>query len=156
MKKTILIFPWARNAPDGGYCAKNYPFWREVITSLKEKGVTTIQVSGKGEEQLNVDEVKENLPMEVLVNLIRRADSFISVDSFAPHFAYFYKKYGVVIFSKSDPEIFGYTENINLLKDKKYLRRQQFEYWNGVKMEPESFVSPEIVVAAAMKTLNGI
>ncbi len=155
MNSKVLIFPWARNTRNGKKCAKNYPFWNKVCELLRQTGVNTIQVSGKGEERINADELCENLALEDLLNLLRSTDTFVSIDSFGPHFAHHYKRSGVVIFSRSDPNIFGYPENINLLKDRKFLRPKQFEFWDDVKYEQEAFVSAEEVVEAIMQKIDG-
>jgi hypothetical protein len=57
-------------------------------------------------------------------------------------------KPGIVLWSVSDPEIFGYPENLNLLKDRKYLRKDQFAVWEAVTLDPETFVGPEEVYRA--------
>jgi hypothetical protein len=53
-----------------------------------------------------------------------------------------------VIFSQSDPVIFGHPDNVNLLKDRKYLRELQFQTWMGVPYNEDAFVSPDEVVNA--------
>ena len=47
---------------------------------------------------------------------------------------------------KSDPNIFGHPENINLLKDRSYLAEQQFLWWDLYEYNPEAFVKPEEVL----------
>ena len=46
----------------------------------------------------------------------------------------------------SDPLIFGDENNINILKDRKYLRADQFNFWDSVPPNIESFVEPEHIV----------
>jgi hypothetical protein len=62
---------------------------------------------------------------------------------------------GVVIFGPSDPVIFGHEENVNLLKDRRFLRKQQFWLWSQIEphlaSNPDIFVSPEVVVAAVLR-----
>ena len=53
---------------------------------------------------------------------------------------------GIVIFSKSDPKVFGYEQNINLLKDKKYLRSKQFDIWEAEEFDKDSFVTPDVIL----------
>jgi hypothetical protein len=62
--------------------------------------------------------------------------------------------YGVVIWGKSDPLLFGYPENVNLLKDRKYLRARQFYIWDDEPFDPEVFVEPAEVVKAVKKLLE--
>ena len=120
---------------------KNYPFWPELIQLLE--GHEIIQVGVKGEVEL-VENCKFNLPTPELIELCKGMDFFISVENFFPHFVNFnFKdKRGLVIFSKSDPEIFGYSQNINYLKDKKYLRWDQFGPWEYTDYIKEAFPEP--------------
>ena len=61
-----------------------------------------------------------------LLKLAQESNAWISVDSFFQHFCSYYKiPNGIVIFSQSDPNIFGYPGNINILKDRAYLRPDQ-------------------------------
>lgn len=62
------------------------------------------------------------------------------------HFNFKSEKKGIVLFAKSDPEIFGYPENINLLKDKKYLRWDQFGPWEATDFVEEAFFKPDRVM----------
>ena len=67
------------------------------------------------------------------------------MDSFLPHLAQQVEKPGVVIWSVSDPEIFGYKNNLNILKDRKYLRGNQFDIWEAGSYNPEAFLKAEEV-----------
>jgi hypothetical protein len=51
-----------------------------------------------------------------------------------------------VIWSQSNPLIFGHEENINLLKDKKYLRKEQFYLWEQCEYNKDAFVEPTTVL----------
>ena len=53
----------------------------------------------------------------------------MGVDNFFQHFASHLEKPGIVIFGKSNPDIFGYKHNINILKDRANLRAKQFDIW---------------------------
>jgi len=152
--KTILISPWSRNTPDGKKCAKNYPFWQKLIDLLKIKGFKVISVGVDGEDILRTDHHYKNLPLEQVKNLLLECDTWISVDNFFHHFASFYNKKGIVIFSKSDPLIFGNPENINLLKSRSYLRKNQFHFWNNEPLDKESFVSPEVVINSVIQLVG--
>ena len=63
---------------------------------------------------------------------------------------------GIVLFGQSDPAHFGYPTNINLLKDKKYLRKEQFLFWwhESVAFRADAFVGPEVVVKTLFRVLN--
>ena len=56
-------------------------------------------------------------------------------------------KHGVVLWSLSDPAIFGYEENLNLLKDRAYLRAKQFRVWEEQSCVPDAWLEPDEVVA---------
>lgn len=148
MKKYILISPYSRILKDGTYNAKNYPWWPVVIEDLK-KDFEIIQV-GIREETALVADFRPNLKLKKLGELLLDDNcySWISVDNFFPHLAHLVGKPGVVIWGISDPNIFGYKENKNLLKSKKFLRTHQFMIWDGIKNDPNVFVSPEVIIKA--------
>lgn len=132
---------------------KNYPFWKELIPLLKDAGHTIIQIGVEGEEKL-VEDCRFGLSTKDLIDLCSNMDMFISVENFFPHFNHYNfkgEKGGIVLFGKSDPEIFGYPENINLLKDKKYLRWDQFGPWEMTDPVEDAFVKPDIVMKAVEK-----
>lgn len=127
---------------------KNYPYWKEVVSILKDKGIYVIQVGINGEDLIGANETRFNLKLNELKILLLDCDAWASVDNFFNHFATFYKKKGVVVWGRSDPNIYGYSENINLLKDRKYLRSNQFHLWEQDEFNIDAFVSPDIVVSA--------
>lgn len=106
-----------------------------------------VQVGVEGEPRL-VEDFRKNLPLNALKNLILECDTWISCDSFLQHFAWDLGKPGIVLWSVSDPNIFGHPENINLLKCRSYLRQGQFLWWADEPYNPEAFVSPEVVLKA--------
>jgi hypothetical protein len=59
-------------------------------------------------------------------------------------------------FGQSDPNIFGYPGNINLLKDRSYLRPEQFLHWwhETVFYKEDAFVSAETVTETLFKVLK--
>lgn len=146
----IVISPYSnlKATSDGKRHPKNPPheFWWEVARYLKLKH-EVIQIGITGEEILTHD-YKFDLPIPKLVELIKDMDLFVSVDNFFHHMAHHYGKRGVVIFSQSDPSIFGYPDNVNLLKDKKYLRQNQFWLWSQAEYIEEAFVDPSEVIKA--------
>lgn len=133
---------------------KNYPYWKELIALIDATGMAQItQIGVEGEQEL-VPDFKKNLPIPKLKELIiNDMDLFFSVDNFFPHMAHYYGKNGVVLWGKSNPEIFGYPENLNLYKDKKYFRPDQFGLWESTEREPDAFVTPEAVIQA-FSTIN--
>lgn len=143
----IIISPYARKMRNDKPHPKNYPYWKEVISKIDEE---IIQIGVDGEEQL-VDDFRKNLSLYQLATLTTQCKTWISVDSFYQHFCWDLKKPGIVIFGQSDPNIFGHKENINLLKDRKYLRENQFWLWEQADYNKDSFVKPKFVVDALKK-----
>lgn len=141
----IILFPFSRNL--GG---KNHPksptidWWFELVHLLEKQGHIITQVGVTGETHL-VNDVRFDLPIDSLISLINEYDTWIGIDSFGQHLCWSVGKTGVVIWGQSDPIIFGHTENINLLKDRKYLREKQFWLWTQTEFNQEVFVSPNEV-----------
>jgi ADP-heptose:LPS heptosyltransferase len=146
----IIISPYAQKLRNGKTNPKNYSYWPELIKLLDHP---VVQVGVKGEQQL-VDDFRPNLPLTELAELVHQADTWISVDSFFQHFCWDLKKYGIVIWGQSDPLIFGHEENINLLKDRKYLRKEQFWLWEQCEYKQECFVNPTQIVKHINQFLN--
>lgn len=138
----IIIQPYAQKLPSGKLNPKNYPYWKELISLIDEP---IIQVGVKGEEQL-VPQFLQNLPLARLKELIAECRIWIGVDSFFQHLAHDCNKPGIVLWSVSDPLIFGYPENHNLLKDRSYLAPNQFLWWNYTDHNSDAFVKPEKVL----------
>jgi ADP-heptose:LPS heptosyltransferase len=142
----ILISPYSKALNNGATNPKNYPYWEELIAWIQiNVGFDIVQVGIDGEKQL-VDDFRKNLPIEELKTLIQECDIWIGCDSFFQHLAWTMKKKGIVLWSVSDPNIFGHPENINLLKDRSYLVEKQFLWWEFVEHNPEAFVKPLEVV----------
>jgi len=138
----IIISPYAKALRSGKTNAKNYPYWKELIRLIDEP---IVQVGIDDEEQL-VDDFRKNLSLKELGSLVNECKTWISCDSFFQHFAWDKKKYGIVLWSVSDPLIFGHPENINLLKDRNNLVQNQFLWWEQTEHDADKFVSPEIVI----------
>jgi len=140
----IIIHPYAKPLMNGKQNPKNYPYWEELIQKIS-KSIHIMQVGVEGEEQL-VHEFYKNLTMAELRQLIKDCDTWISVDSFFQHLAWSEGKKGIVLWSVSDPNIFGHPENLNLLKDRSYLAKNQFLWWDFTEYNADAFVKPEEVV----------
>ena len=138
----IIISPYAKKLHNGKVNPKNYPYWKELI-KLIDKPI--IQVGVDGEEQL-VPDFRKNLSLDELGNLVDECKTWVSCDSFFQHFCWDRKKYGIVLWSVSDPNIFGHPENINLLLDRKHLAPNQFLWWDFTEYDATKFVLPEEVV----------
>jgi len=146
----ILISPYSKKLLNGNRNPKNYPYWKELIALIDEP---IVQVGVDGEEQL-VDDFRKNLPLSELKKLIDECRTWISCDSFMQHFGWMQGKQGIVLWSVSDPNIYGHPENINLLKDRSYLAENQFLWWDSVNYNPDAFVSPEEVIYNLNNKIN--
>lgn len=146
----IVIAPYAKPLLSGKRNPKNYPFWDALIPLLPKP---IVQVGVDGEKQL-VPDFRKNLPIHVLRNLIGECDTWISCDSFFQHLGWDEGKPGIVLWSVSDPNIFGHPENINLLKSRDCLAPNQFLWWDHYDYDPDRFVSPEVVVKALVSLLR--
>lgn len=138
----ILISPYPQKLRNGKRSAKDYPYWKELIVLLKKHNITQLAVPG--EVQL-VPNMQVNLGYDTIKRMIHLSDFWISVDSFLQHVAHHVKKPGVVLWGPSDPLIFGYEENLNILKDRSVLRKDQYEIWEKQEFNPDIFVKPEQV-----------
>jgi ADP-heptose:LPS heptosyltransferase len=138
----IIISPYSKQLRNGQNNPKNYPYWKELIKLIQEP---IIQVGINDEKQL-VEDFRQNLSLNELKDLILQCRTWISVDSFFQHFAWDVGKYGIVLWGQSDPNIFGHPENINLLKDRKYLREKQFWWWEQCEYNEDAFVKPEEIL----------
>lgn len=138
----IIISPYAKKLINGKKNPKNYPFWNELIELIDEP---IVQVGIEGEKPL-VEDFRTNLPLIALRQLIKECRIWIGVDSFFQHLAWSEGKKGIVLWSVSDPVIFGHPENINLLKDRVYLAENQFLWWDFTEHNPDAFVRPEEVI----------
>jgi len=138
----ILISPYSKPLQNGKRNPKNYPYWKELLSLISEE---VVQVGVDGEEQITQQFLK-NLPVARLRELIAECRIWIGCDSFFQHLAWDCGKPGVVLWSVSDPLIFGHPENINLLKSRNYLAQNQFLWWDFTEYNPDAFVKPEEVI----------
>lgn len=149
----ILIAPYAAVLRNGKTNPKNYPYWPEVISELVVRGVEVVQIGAADETRLpGVSRFIANWPLRKLKDLAIECDLWLSVDSFWPHFCHTERlKSGVVIWGQSDPLIFGYPENENILKARSYLRECQFQSWEACEYREDAFVSPDVVIDAVTR-----
>lgn len=153
--KKIIISPYSQKLPNGKINAKNYPYWEEVVAELKKLGFYIIQIGKDYEDEIKgIDEIKKELNFKELQQLLEKCDLWISVDNFFQHFCAFYNKKGIVIFGQSNPLLFGHKENINICKDEKCFRNDQFGFWFEVQFDKEVFVAPNIVIATVKNFFN--
>jgi ADP-heptose:LPS heptosyltransferase len=146
----ILISPYSRKLRDGGENPKNYPYWIDLISYLK-KYDEVVQIGVSGEEVLT-ENFMFDLSLKNIEALIKKCSFWISVDNFFPHLNNVKnKKPGVVLFSQSDPLVFGYDYNLNILKDRKYLRDNQFDIWERTQYNIECYLKPKEIVDILIK-----
>lgn len=138
----IVIFPYARKMRENKPHPKNYPWWPELVKLLKDDGNNVIQVGLEHEDQL-VEDFRKKLSYSELCDLLKSNDTWISVDSFGQHLGWSLGIKGITIFGQSDPNIFGHPENINVLKSREFLRKNQFWLWEQADFIEDSFVKPE-------------
>jgi ADP-heptose:LPS heptosyltransferase len=138
----IIISPYAKKLTNDKENPKNYPYWKELIALIDEP---IVQVGIESEKQL-VKDFRVNLSIPELRQLIAECRIWIGVDSFFQHLAWDCGKPGIVLWSVSNPLIFGHPENTNLLKSEKYLAQNQFLWWNLTDYNAEAFVKPEKVI----------
>ncbi len=143
--RVILFAPFAAKAPSlkGQPSPKDYPYSKELANLLTDYNV--VQVGGNGDEQLTPD-FRRNISFNDLGDLILESDTAICVDSYLQHYYWFLKRRAIVLWGISDPVIFGHPENTNLLKDRKFLRPQQFDLYYVNQYCTEAFVTPEDVI----------
>jgi ADP-heptose:LPS heptosyltransferase len=140
----ILISPYSKALMSGKQNPKNYPFWEQLIPMIDDE---IIQIGITGERQL-VPDFRRDLSVQQLRELIRQCDTWIACDSFFQHLGWDEGKKGIVLWSVSDPLIYGHPENVNLLKSRDCLHENQFLWWEFVEHDPNKFVEPETVLQA--------
>ena len=138
----IIISPYAKKLLNGKENPKNYPFWKELLALIDEP---VIQIGVEGEERLTPD-FRKNLSISELRSLLQECHTWIGVDSFFQHLAWSEGKVGIALWSVSDPLIFGHPENINLLKDRANLAKNQFLWWDFTEHKNDTFVEPKEVI----------
>lgn len=146
----VLIAPYSVKLPNGRPSPKNYPHWKKLVELLVESGYEVIQIGVKGEERIDgVGQFITNWPFSKIKDLVNASAVWISVDSWLPHFCHCERlKRGIVLFGQSDPRVFGYSNNINLLRGRDYLRQFQYQSWMDAPDRPDSFVYAENVMAS--------
>jgi len=149
----ILISPYSRPLRNNNRNSKNYPWWAEVIRLLQAEGYEIGQVGEKDEVWFEADEFFIGKPFEELKKLVAECEIWVAVDNFFPHLCAYMNKSGIVLFGKSDPNIFGHEENSNLIKSRSNLRPNQFDIWEGEPYDESVFVKPADVADAVRRVL---
>lgn len=156
LQKCVVLAPFANQLPDDKPNPKNLPVseWQALVKLLREADIYTIQIGAAGEPFIGADEMQFNPSNDTLSRIVNEMSSFISVDTFFQHYATFHGKNGVVIFSQSDPNIFGHPSNVNLLKTRDSLRAEQYQLWTQTEYDESLFPSVSNVFEAIMKLLQ--
>jgi len=145
---TILFAPFAARQPhlNGSGSPKSYPFAKELASAIIAQH-NVIQIGGEEDEQV-VPDFRKNLSFDEVGKLISESDTAICVDSYLQHHCWFLNKKAIVLWGISDPLIFGHSLHLNLLKDRSFLRPNQFDLYYSNQHRPEAFVSPDEVLKA--------
>lgn len=153
--KVVLISPFAQVLPDGSPNPKSPPvqFWHELVVMLKAEGIYTVHVGVPGERLIGADEIAFNLSKDAIENVVSNASTFVCADTMLQHVGAHVGKTGVVIFSQSDPLIFGHSSNVNILKSREYLRANQYQLWTQTPYIYDSFPSVNQVFTEIMKLI---
>jgi ADP-heptose:LPS heptosyltransferase len=138
----ILISPYAKALKNGKQNPKNYPYWQELLGLIDEP---VIQVGIDDETQLTPD-FRKNLSVNDLKVLIKQCRIWVSCDSFFQHLAWSEGKIGIVLWSVSDPLIYGHPENFNLLKSRDCLAPNQFLWWEETEHDVSKFTNAQEVL----------
>lgn len=146
---TIIISPYSQDPNH----AKSYPFWDGLMPLLRDfaKGanVRLIQIGRDGEPPLPcIDDFWVNRSFKVIEKSIEECLFWLSVDNFLQHLCHCMPVTikGFVLWGVSDPKLFGYSYNGNILKNISYLRADQYNTWHGLVRNNDSFLSPEGVM----------
>ena len=150
---TVIISPYSFN-PDH---PKSYPFWPELIGMLRSRFPTYkyVQIGRRGELPLmNMDDYWWDLPLAGIQERIMGCRMWLSGDNFLQHMANTLpiRVKGIVLWGVSDPDLFGYEYNLNILRSPRYLRPDQFGIWTGFVKNNDSFDRPE----ATLEKMNAV
>lgn len=157
-RPTLIISPYSRPLKSLGINPKNFLQWEIVVDGLLARFPTLkiLQVCYKsGEKGLIDSKIHPDTDylffssVHDLGPYFRMPIVWASVDNFFPHLCAVSKgPPGVVIFSKSDPSIFGYPTNHNLHSIPTRFRPNQFDFWEACNYDPDAFPSANSVIDA--------
>lgn len=149
----ILISPYAARLYNGRPSPKNYPHWPKLVALLNNDGYEVVQIGVSTEDRIDgVAQFVTNWPFVKLKELANDCQTWIAVDNFWQHFCHCERlKSGIVLWGQSDPKLFGYPQNINLLRGRDYLRQNQYQSWMEAADRPDAFVYAENVMPHVYK-----
>lgn len=163
IKKNIYISPFSKPLRNEKYNSKNLKpeKWDNIVKIFKDKNFNIFQIGQGSEYKIkNVDTYIFDKNFWDLKNIINNDNILISVDNFFPHFVnyinFINSKKNLtkmnVIWSKSNPNIYGYKYNNNIFKNEKYFRSlnqgvdNQFSIWEYCEYDENSFLDEETIV----------
>lgn len=158
--KTVMFAPYARNHNAAGgqmvpYNLKSYPYWGPVVRAIRDAGLSVTQLGVDGDTMLDVDEFLLNRPMGDLRDRIARATLALSVDTWLHHAAHALGVPAVVVWTVTDPLVYGYRSHTNLIGSGESLTANQFGFmdamWAGMKSTPPAYVTPAQIVKAVLE-----
>jgi len=133
--KSILIIPYSRTLPNKIENPKNYSKWQDLINLLINDNFKVYQlVFGQDEPTFNNVEMLCNYDEDKQYNILLQVNCWISVDSYFQHFAKYYNIPGVVIWTLSNPTIYGYPENMNLFSNSNFFIKEEDMYLDWVSI----------------------
>ena len=95
-------------------------YWQEVVAILVSKGFTVVQVGLPMEQPIDgAVNLLGKWDLRTIINFLSLADAFINIDSLLNHIGYGWRVKGVVLFGRTDPNIFGHEDfHLNLINTK--------------------------------------
>jgi len=150
---TIIISPYSFHPQH----AKSYPYWHDLIPKISQLGYKLVQIGRAGEEPLpNMSDYWWSLPFNELERRVSNCRCWISVDNFLQHLCNCMPMIvpGIVIFGLSDPKVFGYHYNKNILKSTSFLRPRQFEVWPNAQLDANAFDKADIIFSKVIEFLE--
>jgi hypothetical protein len=136
----LVIQPFVAKLPNGALNAKQWCYAFNLVGILRYLGHEVVQIGTDNEPDLGASVFRKNLTLKEVNGLLEWCDIWIGMDSFLQHAAHIIGKRGIVIWSKSSPSQWGYPENLNLLRDEKYLRKNQADVWHNEPYDAEAFM----------------
>lgn len=152
----IMISPYSRKIRGNQNCAKDYPYWMELLSMLKKHDIHITQLGTIEEKPLVplIDDHFINQPFDLIKQKLDEMDAWISVDNFFQHFCAFHKKPGFVIWGPSDPKLFGHDMHVNIQRQFPKLRAEQFAYWHDEQPNKTFFPFPDRVCNKVIEKLK--
>lgn len=152
----IIISPYSARLRSGNRNPKDWPYFPELVQRLNGNGHQVVQVGVAGEKLIEgTSERIIGWPWGKLKAVVNDADTWVAVDNVFSHFCHCERlKSGVVIWGKSSPVIFGYSENENIYGNTRHFRPFQFAHWEDEPYDPDVFPPLMQVVWAVERKLH--